>query len=294
MKGGFDLQARLSLLLKKGCKMAKQRFIKLLLISWMLLSGKSILAQNNRWVIDKIIARVNGTTILKSDLDLPRIGKEGGKYTLDELIMEELFVQKAEERHMLPTATEVDRQVVAFKIQNEMTDMSDNEFERQLKQSGFSLKSYKQQLARLIAVENVKRAEVQDKIFISSQDVEKYYKEHPSYTKEAYHLKLAKTMADKVLNKDAYSWEDLGWISKKDLGKDYTAAFTLKKGEISDPVKVGDEYHVIMLVEKKEHRLKTLNECYIDVEKKLFQKQKDGLLQEIEKNLKAKASVTRF
>src|ERR1700689_1574659 len=55
-------------------------------------------------LIDKILVRVNiegfkGVNILQSDLEKPRIEKEGGTYTLDEAIMEELMLQKATEKH---------------------------------------------------------------------------------------------------------------------------------------------------------------------------------------------------
>ena len=37
---------------------------------------------SKKWDIDKIVARINGVNILLSDLEQPRIAKEGGKYTL--------------------------------------------------------------------------------------------------------------------------------------------------------------------------------------------------------------------
>src|ERR1700689_4938249 len=67
-----------------------------------------------RILIDKIVARVNGSNILLSDLMLPRISKEGAPYTLDELVFEEILFQRAGEMQMLPSVLDIDRHIVAF------------------------------------------------------------------------------------------------------------------------------------------------------------------------------------
>lgn len=244
----------------------------------------------NRFVVDKIVARVNGVNILQSDLELPRISKEGGFYTLKEAITEELFIQRAVEQHMLPSELDVERQVVAFKMQNDMADISEVEFEKQLKQSGFTLRLYKEQLGRLIAVENVRRAEVSEKLVVTSQEVEAYYKEHPAYVKEGYCLKIAYL---KNADEDPahYTWEDLGWVDKADLDKQFSFVPSMAKGEISKPVKVNDGYQVVKVVDKRLPRQKTIKECYIDIEKKLHQEKKEKYLKTVEKDIWAKASI---
>ncbi len=242
-----------------------------------------------RFVIDKILARVSGTNILQSDLEVPRISKEGAFYSLEDLITEELFIQRAVEQHMLPSQLDIERQIVAFKMQNGMADIPEAEFEKQLQLSGFTLKMYKEQLGRLIAVENVKRAEVSEKLVVTAQDVEEYYKKHPSLITEAYHLKVAhfKT-ADK---QEESAWEDVGWIEKDDLDKQFAFVPSMKKGETSQPVKVGDAYQAVQIVDRRMPRQKTLKECYIDIEKKLYQEKKEKYLKNVEKDIRAKASI---
>jgi peptidyl-prolyl cis-trans isomerase C len=241
-------------------------------------------------VIDKIVARVNGVNILQSDLELPRISKEGGFYTLQEAINEQLFFQKAIEQHLLPSELDIERQIVAFKMQNNMTDMSTIEFEEQLKQSGFTLKMYKEQLGRLIAVENVKRAEVSEKLVVTSQEVEEYFKSHPTYIKEGYHLKIA-TVKDENEPQKKYAWEDLGWVNKDDLDQRFSIVTSMEKGAISRPIKADDKYQVVMVVEKRDQRKKTLKECYIDIEKQLYREKKEKYLKTIEKEILTKATI---
>ena len=188
--------------------MSASRFLPILFLLF-----SSITLHAERFSIDKIKARVNiegfkGVNILESDLKRPRIEKEGRKYTLDEAIMEQLLYQKAVEKHLLPNAADIERQIVAFKMQNDISNMSDAEFEAQLKESGFTqtsfqksvLDEYKEQLARIMAIENLKRAEISEKIIVSSQEVEDYYKKNPTYTKAEYHLKIATIAPQDVEN----------------------------------------------------------------------------------------------
>lgn len=252
--------------------------------------SRATVKDKTRFTVDKIVARVNGVNVLQSDLELPRISREGSFYSLKEAITEELFVQRAAEQHMLPTELDVERQVVAFKMQNNMADISDVEFEKQLKQSGFTLRMYKEQLGRLIAVENVKRAEVSEKLVVTSQEAEEYYKKHPAFIKEGYCLKIAYLKsADE--DQSHYTWDDLGWVDKLDLDKQFSFVPSMQKGEVSKPVRVGDGFQVVKVVDKRQPRQKTLKECYIDIEKKLHQEKKEQYLATVEKDIWAKAAI---
>jgi len=249
-----------------------------------------------RWTIDKIIARVNQTNILKSDLAEPRIAKEGGTYSFQELITEELYFQKAAEKKLIPGTNEVDRQIVALKIQNNMTEMSDDAFEKELEQSGFTLQNYKHQLARVLAVENLKRGEVNEKIVITSQKVENYYKQNP-YHPEQYLLSIvvlnedeANNYKDLVKNKKV-SWQELGWVEKKDLDARYSFVSSIKKRTISKPLKIDGNYRLVRLINKREKKLKSLDERYASIERILHDKQRDHFFSSFQEDLKNKASL---
>jgi len=263
---------------------------------------KSSSSHSSRKVEDQIIVRVNGTNILKSDLENGRIDKAGGKYTLNEAIMEELFHQRASELHMLPSALDVERQLVAFKIQNNLTEMSDEAFEKELKDNGFSVDMYKYQLGRLLAVENVKRAEVSEKSLTTSQEVEAYYEQHKddpdSFLPEKYHLKTCsipeiKQPANKndLLNDKSIEWDDLDWVEKKHLKSELGFVKTMQKGAISDPIKKDDLLEYVLLVDKQAKRRKTLDERYGEIEYLLQTEKREGAWKKFEKTIKDKATV---
>jgi parvulin-like peptidyl-prolyl isomerase len=262
-------------------------------------SQKIDMKSQKNWIIDKIIVLVNGTRILKSDLDKPRISRDGGKYNLDELIEEEILVQRSIDRHMLPTEADVERQVVTFKLQNGLGDLSSADFEKELKKFGFTLKEYKFQIGRLIASENIKRMEVTDKIVITSQEVENYYNNNPEVTPEEYWLKMipVKTTQsnrndiDKKIDLDKADTVDLGWIKKEDLDPRFEFVLTMKKSQISEVINVNDKDYVIEIADKKESRNKTLNERYNDIEKQLTQKKQTKLIQKFKMDLKKNSTI---
>ncbi|MCB9492989.1 MAG: hypothetical protein H6679_01820 [Epsilonproteobacteria bacterium] len=250
-----------------------------------------------RWTVDRIVARVNGVNILQSDLDQPRIAKEGDKYSIDEAIMEELMLEKAKDMHVLPTNNDIERQFIAFKIQNGFSSMTDEEFEKQLLESGFSLRTYKHQLGRMMATENIKRAEIMSKIFITKQDVEKYYSQNPEYEQERYNLKVATLTAEELKNKDQLikeekiSFNDLGWVDKSDVNQRFESIFSLEPKNYSQAFHIDDKYQILYLVDKTPARLKTLDERYSEIERSLQNERKMSFLQTLENDLKKRATI---
>jgi len=272
-------------------------FYKVKAITVLALSASLSLAHAKTWEIDSIVARINGVNLLQSHLKSPRITKEGNPFTLEEAILEELTYQKAAETQMLPTTLDIDRHLVAFKIQNHLTDLSESAFEQELKQHGFTLRTYKQQLGRMIAVENVRRAEMSEKLLVTTQEIEEYFKKNPKYSREEFKLTMCIIPEEHVDNAADFlagteaTWEDLGWIAKKELGENFAEAKTMKKGEVSDPIKVGNSHQVIKLIDKHERRLKTLDERYSTIERSLREKKKASFIKVFDAELRSKASI---
>ena len=154
------------------------------------------------------------------------------------------------------------------------------------------LETYKYQLARHIATANVRRAEMSEKIVVTTQDVKDYYEKHPIYM---FHLKVTTINKDQLDQKDVLikegkvDWKDIGEINKEDIGKNFHCVFNLKKGAVSKPIPTEDgNYQLVMLVNKRE---KTLDERYGEIEKMLQHKQRKKFFEEFEEELKGKATI---
>lgn len=245
-----------------------------------------------RWVVDKIVTRVNGKNILQSDLSRSRVDKNGQFLTLEEAVLEEACVQQAQEKHMVPTQTDIKRQVVSLKIANDISDMNDEDFEKQLKQElGISLEQYEKQLARILAAENIKQAEVSEKTFVSSQEVEKVYEKHPEYTKDQYLLHLCSIHPEEVDNyqtlikEDKVNWKDLGWVNKEDIDTQFSDVLSLKPHEMTQPKESDGKFIVLKLEGKKESHKKTLQERYGSIEKELQEKKQKSILTKFKESL---------
>jgi parvulin-like peptidyl-prolyl isomerase len=183
-------------------------------------------------------------------------------------------------------------------MQNGLNELSDEEFENQLKESGFGLQEYKHQLGRLMATENVKRAEISEKIVVSTQEVEEYYKKHPEYTKEAYHIAIAsvpeeeyEANPDTIASDSKLAWEDHGFIETAELNTDYLGVKNLQPGELMEPLHKDNSYELVKLIAKQDVHLKPLEKRYDSIERTIQNKRKDKIVKNLEKNLRQKATI---
>ncbi|KKQ33421.1 MAG: hypothetical protein US49_C0001G0101 [candidate division TM6 bacterium GW2011_GWF2_37_49] len=238
-------------------------------------------------VVDRIVAFVDGSKVLQSDIDMPRIARDGGAYKLNDIIFELAMLKRATERHVLPSEADVDRQIVSFKIQNGIGDISEADFEKYLKPYKFTTKTYKEQMGCLLAVENLKRMEITDKIVITSQEVETYFKNHQEYSQEEYHLKMIP-----VKKKSVNDEIDLGWVNREELDKKFHFVFEMKKGDVSKkPVSISEKKYFVEVLDKKERKEVALSQRYGVIERLLTKERMEKELKIFQKKLMTETTV---
>ncbi len=267
------------------------------LVSLLLASG-TVYGANDAFIIDTIILTVNGDPVCKSDFEIPQIRKNGGQYNVEEAVTERLIVQEAARKQQLPSQVDVDRQITSLKIQQNLGKMNDKEFDRALRTDGLTLPLYKQQLGRLLAIENNKRIEVSDRVMVTSQMVEAYCQAHPKYTKSKYNLaRVVLDATDLDQLKDAKSvallnWKNVGWIEEEALRPELKGVVSLTAGQLTKPIKQDDgSYHVFKVVEKQPKRLKSLSDRYTKVHRRLHQEEANRRAREHNKALWSNARL---
>ncbi len=249
--------------------------------------------QAKRELVDKIIARVNGVNILQSDLDAPRINYD--KFTLEQSIIQELYVQEAAKRNIVPSNTEVDKQIAALKSQYGMID--DEAFEEQLKLVGFTFIRYQTELARTIAVNNLLQMAVREKVFIGKDEVRRYIEQNPDLAEERYLLKTTVIPFDKAPDEEAlskivdFNWIESGWIGKSSLSEEMQFVAMLGTGTMGKPVKTKHGYQLVLLAQKEQARARTFDERYSEVEETLRRKKMETFEEEYQEELKTRAIV---
>jgi len=85
---------------------------------------------------------------------------------------------------------------------------------------------------------------------------------------------------------------DLGYFSRGDMVPEFeSAAFALKKNQISEPVKTQYGYHIIQLLEKKASETKSLDEVRDAIKAELLKRKRNQALDDYLAKLKASAHV---
>lgn len=208
------------------------------------------------------------------------------KQALDNLIVEKVFLAKAEELKVVPSKEEIDKEV-ATKLQDiKKVYDTDDKYKAALTAANFTEETLKAYLADQVKIQKVIDTIFKDLKPVTDADIENYYKENKTqYTKEAganmKHIlakvdsnasdadkkkaeekaKSIKAEVDKegfdtVFNKykngadQSVIAEDLSFVpyTQANYDKDFLAGTkNLKEGEVSNPVKSSFGYHIIQV-----------------------------------------------
>ena len=270
------------------------------LIITLLVGGFIISSANAKELVDKVIARVNGVNILHSYLQEPRIEKNGNRLTLEEAIEHEVLFQTAAERKLLPTTLDIEKNLAKTKSGYGYAQMSDEEFEKHLKKDGLTIKKYRTQLARLIAVQQLKQVEISERVIVTSREVEEFHKNNPQESDDRYKLLTVVIQfidikkdedLSKLKNRKKLKWMDLDWVDKSEIADEMGFVHTMKEGDISEPIKTDDGYQLVKLVEKEMGHSMTIDERWVNIENMLQKKKMDDFEKTFITELKDKASI---
>ncbi len=268
-----------------------------------------------RQLIDKIVARVNGSNVLLSYITQSRIDTgvpfvkrhdvDSGNLTaykqgLERAISEELLFQKAAEKKVLPTALDIEKQIASLKAVNGITKVSDEEFELELAKEGFTQASYRYQLSRMLAVEKLRQTELSERTLVNTKEIEDYYQAHKEYISEKYTLEIAdfnerevglNPTKEQLLRVKSIEWERLPALNRSDIAAHLGFVFKMNKGDISEPIKTSSGYQLVQLADKQTSRAKTLEEQYSAVERILREKKRAQFEQEFLKELRNGSTI---
>jgi len=132
-----------------------------------------------------VAATVNGKPITLAEVDRQVTQQVGGQVSklsqqqlanarlsvLDNLIQEEVLFQRAEKEKLLPTDDEVNQYLTQQKTQQGMTE---DDFQKRLKEQGLTEAGAKEETRKLIAVQKLQQ-KYTGTVAISDHEVEEYY-----------------------------------------------------------------------------------------------------------------------
>lgn len=221
---------------------------------------------------------------------------------LRNMIDEKIMVHYAKESNVDVKESEIDKQVERVKESNKINDKILDEM---LKSDGLTMEKYRKKLHDQILVQKITSIEAPP-VTISDDEVKSYYNRNkelfvdPGKVRASHIIILASDEsggeyileAEKQIDRihseiiggadfaetaRKYSQDgssqnggDLGWFSKgKMLPKFEEVAFSMKKGEVSEPVRTGFGFHLIKLTDREDPRQISVEEVMESIRSQL-------------------------
>jgi parvulin-like peptidyl-prolyl isomerase len=277
---------------------------------------------------EEIVAKVNGTTLTKKDLDteldrlIPKItfhrslSEEKRKFyydkALEELINRELQYQDALAKGMKPEKEKLDARMET--IRNKFK--TQEEFKTAFEKEGLTEEKLRTLIEKDMMTQAVFSKTVTEQAKVNDEELKKYYGDNASRFKqpESVKLRLISSKDEKKardilamikagddfgeiaygMSEDSYRVKsgDIGYMHKgRMLPEIEEAAFKLKVSEVSDLIKAENNWYIIKLEDKKPELQMSFDEVKDKLKKELEKERAQGLKDKWIADLRSKAKI---
>lgn len=238
--------------------------------------------------------------------DLNQIGKED-QQVLEEFITEKLLEAEVRQAGIQVSEAEIDSYVGKIKEKNRL---SDDDLKEILKREGMTLQDYRAKIRDEIEKNDIINRQVREKVNITSEDVERYYRQNSKKYMTGERIRLrhillplpegaapereqevklrAMELRQRALGKEdfgqlarrysegagASQGGEIGWVQRGSLLKEIeeVAFKDLAVGEISQPVRTSMGFHILQLEAKEEARPLPLAQVRSKIKEELYAK----------------------
>ncbi|WP_019241649.1 MULTISPECIES: peptidylprolyl isomerase [Bacillus] len=234
-----------------------------------------------------VVATVGGEKIKKEEVYDAMVGQYGSS-VVDTLIKNKIIELEAKKENITISQKAIDKELESF-IQSYGGQEA---FDASLEQSGISLETFKTDIENFLKLEKLLKPSIK----ITDEEMKEYFEENKDSFDEQEQVKASHILVDdlataqkikkeldngadfaelaKKNSTDTSSAEkggDLDYFSKGDMVEAFeTAAFSLKEGEISDPVKTDYGYHIIKVTGKKAAKAAKYEDHKKEIKQNLF------------------------
>lgn len=231
-----------------------------------------------------VIAKVNNAVITKEDFlrEISRLpewakerfsSKEGKEQFLEEMIKREILYQEAE-RLGLSKDKEFVAKVEEYKKMTLLSTLLKKEIEEKAVVSDKEIKEYYDKNPEEFKTDQVRASHILVETEQEAQDVLERIKNGEEFSKLAESFSKDRGTASRG--------GDLGFFGRGMMIPEFEhMAFSLKPGEVSQPVKSRFGYHIIKVIEKKEGDQLPLDDVKEKIEDKLVSEKQSNLFESL-------------
>lgn len=235
-----------------------------------------------------IVAKIENESITKNEL-YDVLVEQNGNQVLDSLITEKIIDLETKKQNIKVSDEDVEKELDKMKEQyggEEALSMA-------MMQYGLDMDALKENVKTNLKIKMLLEPEIE----ITEEDISDYFKENKekfdkSEQVNARHILVeTEEEANEISNKlesgedfaelaKEYSKDpgsktaggDLGFFGKGEMAKEFEeTAFSLKKNEVSKPIKSEHGYHIIEVLEKKEEEKAKLEDVKEDIQEMILQ-----------------------
>lgn len=199
---------------------------------------------------------------------------DGRTRTMQELLMEKLMCYEALTYYKIPITDEmVDKHLASLK---EMHGIGDAQIRQLFKEAGYTYEEGREQLRSSYAIQSLMGQLVDGRVVVEENEVKEYYKNNPLKEQAAYRIKTAfvkkgdmtdlqiQDLVEDGLYKDLVVWDNPYWLERDEIAESKKYITSMKLGQVQSEI-VKDGYHMVMLINAKQERIKPFEECRSDI-----------------------------
>lgn len=244
-----------------------------------------------------VIAKVNKTKITKEDFlkEISRVpewvrdrfkGKEGKEQFLEEMIKKELIYQDAKKKRLHKDKEFLDK-VEEFKKMTLLSLILKKEIEEKAVVDDAEVRDfYDKNLDKLRKGTKVRASHILVNTEEEAKNILERIKKGESFSKLAKSLSKDKNSAKKG--------GDLGFFGRGQMVPEFErAAFNLRVGEVSNPVRTRFGYHIIKITDRKEGIPVSFEEAKDAIRRRLLAEKQRSLFDSYIENLKKNSKITK-
>lgn len=263
-----------------------------------------------RYKVDGIKAIMYGQTetIVITDSEVDRPGLDGQPKTLNDTIFTNRVYLDAGNYGIVFGPEDIDKHWEDVKKQS---NFSEADMQRITEQSGYTIPEAKKELGKMSAVSQMFDFKVKSDIFVSKQEVQKYYDAHPETRPAQYYVSRGVVPFSDLESKDAMkkrlelfvqtgkgtvriAWSDPFCIEHGKIAREKEFIYTMHPGQISMPIQVHNGFELFKLVDKKPESFVPLSERYDEIASLLKRSKYEQVLNDYKTDLAKKTTVVYF